>query len=191
MKAAVDSYSQRLPNADQVCYGCKSSTDSVFDDKNSDFEYESEEYSNDYYGNPSESDYFGMRRNYRALPEQNVRTDLKINANVEFKGTSDVKVFELMPSESGKATKFVLLEDVKNQGLLYVEYYRIGDGRTVRDTKMAGFSERAVGLQPYAVLYLKYSDDLPDNLKVKMLGFEEGNFWKKPVSFEFELKIKK
>ena len=57
VKAAVDSYSQRLPNADQVCYGCKSATDSVFDDKNSDFEYESEEYSNDYYGNPSESDY--------------------------------------------------------------------------------------------------------------------------------------
>lgn len=196
MKAAsVGGYSQRLPNADQVCYGCKSTESESYDYKMLD-EYENEnlnENENDYYG--MESDYFGGRRNYRALEDQNVRTDLDLDVRVDFRGTtSDIKVFEFMPADGGenvKKYKFMVLEDVEFEGLLYVEYYKQNGLRFLRDTGMTGFSERNFGMKPYAVLYMKYSKNLPEKLRVRILGFEENDEMLKsaPVSFEFDLTI--
>jgi len=193
VRAATDSYSQKLPNADQVCYGCKS-TENVDSEYENDLDYTSEsEEETLYYG---ETDYFRGRRNYRALPDQNMRTDLKIDVEVEVTGTSDVKVFEFMPADfvdSGvhKNYKLMTLEDVKYEGLLYVEYFKMRGSRVTRETKLSGISDRNSDLQSYAVLYLKYSEDLPEKMTARLLGFEESGLKTVPVSFEFDLTIKK
>lgn len=196
VRAATESYSQKLPNADQVCYGCKSTENVDTEEYENDVDYATESEETAYYG---ETDYFRGRRNYRALPDQNIRTDLRINVNVEVSGTSDVKVFEFMPadfvnSEGQSETKkyrLMTLEDVEYEGLLYVEYYKMNGARVTRDTKLSGISDRNSDLQSYAVLYLKYSDDLPEKMKVRLLGFEESRSKTVPVSFEFDLTIKK
>lgn len=151
-------------------------------------EYEAEPMSDDYY---TSTDYFSAQyRTYRALPEQNVRTDLPINVVVKFEGTTDTKVFEFMPAQSTLAkSRFVLLEDVEYEGLLYVEYYKTRGARVMKSNSLASFDARDSAMQPYAALYLKYSDRLPEKLKVKMLGFEEGS--RKPTSLELEILVRK
>ena len=100
VRAASESYSQKLPNADQVCYSCKSTESVDNEEYENDVDYTAESEETAYYG---ETDYFRGRRNYRALPDQNIRTDLRINVEVEVAGTTDVKVFEFMPADFVKS----------------------------------------------------------------------------------------
>lgn len=185
VRAASESYSQKLPNADQVCYGCKSTESVDNEEYENDVDYTAESEETAYYG---ETDYFRGRRNYRALPDQNIRTDLRINVEVEVAGTTDVKVFEFMPADFVKSEtkqyRLMTLEDVEYEGLLYVEYYKINGSRVTRDTQLSGMSS-------YAVLYLKYSENLPEKMKVRLLGFEQNGLKTVPVSFELDLTIRK
>ena len=59
----------------------------------------------------------------------------------------------------------------------------------LRSNSLASFDARDSAMQPYAALYLKYSEKLPEKLKVKMLGFEEGS--KKPTSFELDILVRR